>query len=433
LYFFDADGTLAWKREQRGTSGSPEELFSPEDIERVDDNSFVILDNIGNTLQFFDTADNLLRVIDLEEVWGHKPNYPTDVDVDSSNGFVIYDFDAPSPLIRTDSNGSIVSEIVPQLDSGRQLRVVGGVKVSSQGDLWTCDGTALYRLSNDGVVEHVIGLKPLPDELDKPAFVAVGPDDRIYIADGRTDATHVFSANGNRLGICVPNPQDLSETTAVEDIAVTPNGEIYVSYGLDVEDIGNSSQFVHFGTDFSRKGEAIVKADSIAQGLRFQPAGDRSWFAGYDDLFLLKGLNGTIRTISRTSRNAWLESLGNIAVAPDGSLALVSGHEDNGFFISTFAPDGASLSSFEISAAWKYAHIAYDGARVYALIENEVFFAKIGGEPVGRFELPPGLNKDSVRGPFLADQSRQLWFVDLNDLELLKFAIPILTNPGATD
>ncbi len=424
LYFFNADGSVAWNREQGGTDGSPNELFSPEDITRIDENTFAILENISGKIKVFDTNDTLVNVFDLEKIWGREPSYPTDISLDPAGGFVIYDFDAPKPIVRVTSEGVITAEGLARYDDGRPFSTQGGIKISTDGSMWTSDGTALMRISEDGMVQSTLGPKPKLDDLDEPYYSIVGPNDKIYIGDSRTNALHVYDPSGAHIGVCKPDPDDLTETSEIEDVGVTPTGEIYVHFGDDMNDLGKGAAYVHFGANFARIAQVRLKPENSANGLRFQPSGKTSWLCGYDELLLSEGVNGNSQTIGKNAKNQWLESLAGFSVAPDGSAAVFSGQMENGFYINTFTSDGKPIASFEVSKDWQYADLAYDGGRIYALVDGDVFIMEQDGKPVGKFRVARGNDSDYIRGPFYSSSNREIQFIDLRGPNLLKFDIP---------
>ncbi|MDZ4858438.1 MAG: hypothetical protein SGI88_05605 [Candidatus Hydrogenedentes bacterium] len=428
LFFFDSAGNLTSKRIETGSSGAPEELFSPEDIATFDGNTIALLENIGGKVKLFDTNDRLVRMIDLEETWGREPSYPTDIDVDPAQGFVIYDFDAENTLVRMDTNGFITGQSALRFEDDRPFAAIGGVKVSPQGELWTSDGTSLLRLNEDGIVDRIVGQKPMVGSLDAPETAYVAHDGRVIISDRRTLAVHVFDAAGNPLGVCLPLPEDLDDLSSVENIAVSGNGNIYCSFSLDLESSGNDGikgpVYTQFAADFSRKRQLQVNVDNVAQEWHFQPNSDRCWIAGYDDVFLVTGDQKDYLKISRRSDGGWLEGLGAMAVAPDGSLAVLSGNDYNGFFLSTYSAAGEAQTTCSIPSDWRYANIAFDGSRIFVFDfhSRDIRIISRDGTPIGQFQLPIN-DPDFASGPFIA-RGEELSFVSLEDLTLYKCRLP---------
>ena len=57
----------------------PKTLFSPESLAVSDAGEILVLGNVSEKVQVFQPDGTLNRVIDLEEQWGRKPSYPTEI------------------------------------------------------------------------------------------------------------------------------------------------------------------------------------------------------------------------------------------------------------------------------------------------------------------------------------------------------------------
>jgi len=420
LYFFDPDGRLKWNLEEAGYSGKPAELLSPEDVATSGTNEFAILDNIRHTIQLFTTDGNLRRTINLEKAWGRKPNYPTDISPDAAGGFIVYDFNAEQTLLRLDTNGAIVSASSPTRADGRPFRVIDGVKQSPQGDLWTSDGDSLYRLSTNGTANLTLGDEPSPFHLNDPGYVDTGQDDRVYIADQRTKSVHVFDARGKHLGQCVPGAEDLTEISSVRHIAVVASSDVYVS--LDLSD----QRYLHFLHDQSRAGWSNLTLDSISQRWYFQPTNNLCWLVGYRDVFLVKAMRDVIRCISRRPDGRWLAHPGKAAVAPDGSIAVVTDSGQGAIEVNLYGPAGDTQTSVRIPGGHHALAMAYDGRIIYIRTKDGVLIYEINGNPLGMFMIPANDGPTNWSGPFLAAQGNEIWFISVADYVIHRYRKPML-------
>ncbi|MFA5206171.1 MAG: hypothetical protein WC708_17380, partial [Lentisphaeria bacterium] len=353
IFFFDAKGKLLWSKEQDGDSRKPDELQSPVGIIRCGTNEIALLNNCWNTIQIFDANGKFLRTLDLAKAWGRKPNYPTDIAADHAAGFLVYDFHAKQTLLRLDANGAILAASVPRLADGRPLSVRGGVKRSPQGALWTSDGDSLFRLSANSTVDLILGASPAPAVLAAPNRVEVGPDDRVYVADRRTQSVHVFAASGKHLGQCVPAPEDLTESSDINHLVVARDGSVYFT----LDHVSYAPKYLHFDNGFGRVGWAKVDVDKIRQEWYFQPTADLCWIVGYHDLFLVRGRE-VVRQISRRADGRWLEYPDVAAVACDGSLAVLAdlqgmladlaGRQGNDLSVTIYGDAGDARSTFRV-------------------------------------------------------------------------------------
>ncbi|MGD9780589.1 MAG: hypothetical protein AB7V14_00390 [Kiritimatiellia bacterium] len=417
---FDADGKLLWNRDDdAGYSNDSEEFLSPEDLAVVGTNRIAVLDNIRNTLQLFDDGGDFRRILDFDDIWDRKPNYPTDVAPDADGGFIVFDFNAPETLLRLNPDGAIRSASSPRLADGRPFRVYDGVKRSPQGDLWTCDGQSLIRLATNSVADLVLGYAPDASVLSEPGLARIGPGARVYVADSRSRAVHVFDSAGQRLHACIPDPADMDETAYVSHLAFAPDGGVFVS-------LGPAPGYLRFDENGRRLGRVPVAAERGRPPLYFQPTGTRCWAVGRHDLYLLDGLSNELRRIARKADGKWLDDPGLAAVAPDGSIAI----HGAGSTINVYDADGNARATFaypvypRVSRWSGFAPPAFDGRRVYVRANNLLSVFDAAGAPAGVFSFGAEAETERWDGPFLAAKGRELWFIAPQDLTVHRFAAP---------
>jgi hypothetical protein len=417
LFIYNLQGRRLWKKEQYGTSGKPDDLLSPEDIASYGTNEIAVLDNIAKTIQVWDLDGDLVKVLDLEATWGREPNYPTDISPDRDRGFLVYDFDAEHALVQLDPEGSILSESTPRFQDGRPFYVVDGVKRSPLGELWTSDGHSLLRLDADGTVNRIVGQAPSTSILSAPGRVHVGPDDRVYVADQRTRAIHVFDSSGKRLGQCIPQAQDLTELSDVAHIALSQDGHVFARLSRD-------TRYLEFDSELTRKGWSAVDVDPITQEWYFQPSTDLCWIVGYNDIFLVRSLQQTVRRISRRADGRWLEYPGSAAVGPDGSLAVLAHNQTWDTSITIYSSAGDARSTFDIPDELCWCSLACDGRLVYVRDEREVYVYQTDGRSAGKFSIPSNSAKAEWAGPHVAAKGNEIWFLDTDAMKLHRYAVP---------
>lgn len=419
LCLFDVQGNLIWRKGNFGYGGKPDDLLSPEDITSYVDGSTAVLDKIRHTIQLFDTNGTFLQSINLNETWKREPNYPTNIVEDRKGGFVVYDFNARFSLVRMDAKGRIESQCIPKFSDGRPVKV-HGLQRSPDGRLWVSDGDVLLRLSDNGTVDRILGEEASSDTIYQPSYaVTVGPSGRIYVPDDRTNAVHVFDSDGKKRGVCVPDTTDLSETSYVQHVAVSADGNVFVL--LDMTD----DTYVRFDKHLKRTGRVQLDLDSVTQELYFPPSGPLCWVAGYENVFLVKDLRNTIRTISRRPDGQWLERLGSLGVAPDGSAAVLAWSQSGQVSLNTYGPTGDPRSTYVVPRGWyRLGSVAYDGQSVFFQDHNNVYIIGPNNRCIGSFRLPYDNVGNPWAGPFVTAEGKQLWFVDYEGLTLHKFAIP---------
>lgn len=419
LYCFNSGRKLCWKKEDTRGGGWPEDLLSPADLVGYGKDGVAVLDGIRDAIYVLDGAGDLLRKIDLKAKWGREPSYPTHIALDEGGGFIVYDFDATNTLVRVTSDGSIRSQGVPRFADGRPFRVAGGAKRAPDGHLWTSDGTAMLRLSSSNVVDLVLGEKADPNVLSSPACMTVGPNGRIYVGDDRTDSVHVFESSGKRAGSCKPLPADLTDISAVGQIAVDKSGDVYA----DLRDHGEEPvKYLHFDRDFKRVGWMQIDSDDLRQEWHFQPCVDRCWILGYRDVFLVDNMRDIVRTISRRADRLWLEYPIAAATANDGSVAVVAHSQKGENSINIFSASGDAMATFPLPTDYVWRSIAFDGRRVYAATGSAVSAFQTNGTLLGRFQLPAPASEGDWEGPHMGSGGSELWFLDKKHMKIVRFA-----------
>ncbi len=424
LLLCDANKGPLWQKEDQGYAGKPEELLGAEDIARYGNASIAVLDNVRNVIQLFDVKGSFLRSVDLAKGWKREPNYPTHLAEDCDGGFVVYDFDAPNPLVRMDSHGGIRKECSPRFSDGLPVDVQD-VQRSPDGRLWVSDGDVLLRLSDDGTVDRILGEEAASDVIYQVECVAVDPNDCVYLGDHRTKTVHVFDAAGNKVGVCVPNPADLPQEGYIAHIAASGDGQVFVA--VDRED----GAYLRFDRQFNPAGIVQIALDTVAQQWQFQPAGPMCWVAGYEEVFLVKNLQQVVRKISRRPDRHWLEDASSLGVAPDGSVAVLARSRSGEVSVNTYDPAGNPRTTFLGPRQWAWsAQVAYDGQTIFVVADRDLYIIGPDNRRIGVCRLPLPRPENRWDGPFLAAGGTQLWFVDRETVMLHKFTVPQFDQPS---
>ena len=392
LHAFDGRGKRLWSLPGNGDPKDPAALFSLEAVTVTTEGKIAVVDVIRKTLQFFDRSGKHHHTVDLKKAWGREPSYPSDLSADRDGGVVVGDFQGDPPIVRMNADGTVRAQMRPRLKDGRTFRL-SDTQVAPDGALWVCDGHALFRLLESGVVDRVLGEAPEPRKLDQVATVTLDGKGQIYAAVGRTGAVHVFGPDGRWLRVCVPATGDVPEELPMPHLTVANAGDVYLGLGS----MGSSS-YLHFSPEGKRIGIASLGLDDIHEDWYCQPGTDHRWVLGYEKVYLVDGAGKAIRTVARRADRLWLERPETASVAPDGSIAVVSrakgailgARGEDPIAVSLYSPQGEPIRTFTLpsSIAWSVARLAYDGQRVVVVGEKEVFLFDVSGKVVGRFNPP---------------------------------------------
>ena len=155
------------------------------------------------------------------------------VATDSNNHvFVFQRGDVADPLVVFDSEGNYLRSF------GRELNFANehGLRIDRYDNVWVTDNRAhtVMKLGNDGELLMTLGIRgqagTTDETFDRPADIAVGPNDELYVADGYGNSRVVkFDAYGNFIKAWGVPGTDPGEFDLVHSIAVDSQGDVYVS------------------------------------------------------------------------------------------------------------------------------------------------------------------------------------------------------------
>ena len=279
LIAYDATGKRRWSVKQDHSKDAG--LFSPEDVCVTGDGNVAIVDNIRNGIQLFDKNGAYIRTIDLKKAFGQEPSYPTDIATDRDEGLIVYDFDGSPTVWRLESSDKVSAKFNPKFADGRAFPLRAGVKAAPDGRLWATDGESLCRLTDDGVVDLILGQRPDSKQLSE--IIAFTTDSRglFYAVSNRTGAVHVFNQDGTPRHVCKPLPTDFASNMEDAEITVAGDGSVYVM------GTGPLDGYLRFTTDGRRVGVSKLADDSIVGEWHFKPGTQERWVTGWEELYLV--------------------------------------------------------------------------------------------------------------------------------------------------
>lgn len=222
IYSIDAEGNVRWRLEHGSNETAQMITATPEHI--------IVLDEHPGELRVLDRAGKRLNTVDLAS---HRPGTHFSVlgmTWDRQDGVILEGMEGESLQISLD--GNLKRRFTPEFPDGRRFRLVGGVQVASDGNLWTSDGDALLQLDTRGVVQRILGNASSTAILGEVALIRVDRTGRIHAMDGRTGTVHRYARDGSRLDACAP-PASRVDSDSMS-LTLGPQGELHV--GLNDED-----------------------------------------------------------------------------------------------------------------------------------------------------------------------------------------------------
>jgi len=437
LLAFDAHGRQRWRIEKDNVA-DPHSIDGADDVTVTGDGNIVLVNAGRRKLQVFDLDGAYRNDIDLAKAWHRAPEYPAAVRADATGGVIVSD--GPR-FVHVKLDGTVIAAFDPRFADGRAFDVHGELQMTRDGRYWTSDGHALLRLTARGRVDRVLGEVPDVRRLGEIAAIEVTRDRRIYALDLRSSAVHVFDARGLQRQVCVPAPADHGGELFMAGFSVTSKGEVFVPRSSS-----SNSEFVHYDAACRRIGIERYDLQGEDSQLRHSQNGSPNfWVSGDNDVYLMdpSGMDpsGNVRRrIERNARGEWLGSLRMAGVAPDGTLALMSGVAESesglvvmGSDLTLYSPGGDALRTWGMSyrVGVSAGQIAFDGSRLVFPVSHDSelpgtldFVAyDTRGEAQFRFE-PPSSNPQMRAFLIPSDEGvSELWLFD-GKASIVRYALP---------
>jgi hypothetical protein len=421
---YDREGKKRWTIQANETQNGKCEgssdcwLLSPEDIAVISKQEVAILDVIRENVQIYNAAGAHVSTINLESVWHRKPEYPSEISATPDGGYVIYDFEANKSLVRMSADHKVKSEIEPRYLNGRTLMPITGIHVSPDGKIWVSDGTMLLRLSEDGLVDKVLGQEPSPNRLASIQKVAADQNGNLYALDSETGAVHVFDSSGNPLHICEPSSDETPTKLSSPSLFVADPGDVYVC-GISEE----TKDCLHFDPECKRD----YSFRALPGELMATVGKDRFLTTNDVGIQIVDTSGKNLISIPRQPNKKWLNSPSSVSVAPDGSFAAFVEH---GYFnlvlnytscaINIYKASGEPVRTIDLDKEFAYSSIAYDGGLIALRRDKEIWLMDSTGQFLQRFE------NDSIteRGASLIIRGNELWVAIHQTGEVQRFQLP---------
>lgn len=370
LTCWDIQGKKLWERTNTKGLSSPGDLLGPVGITALKDSTLAVLDGAALSVVFFSQQGELLKSVSLEESWGRRPNYPTDILATPAGGFVVCDSGGggmASTLYEMSATGALRKSSTIRYSSGAVLEYFKSC-VTANGQLWVADNHSILRIGPDGKATGRIGEPPRTDRLAELGQVKVFPDGRILAEDARSKSIHVFAPNGRWLRACSLEKRIEQDTLFQPELECGPRGAFYYE-----------------GNWFNAAGKRKPLPAN------FRPA------------------NRRFQSVKRHADGAWvINSLPDIAVTPAGDAALLACGR-----VSLFNRQNTPLRTIVLpSQAGSYPDIAYDGKLVIVCGKGKIFCWGTEGKLRWYADFPNPKGEGYAWQPFLTENSRTLLLFD---------------------
>jgi hypothetical protein len=420
LIAFDRDGRVRWKvQEDRRDSDNPAALFSPQAVTVTSAKEVALLCGIRKTVQLYDGKGTYLRSIDLAKAWGAAPNYPVEIASAPDGGLFVLDFEGRPPLVWMRPDGGIRARSSSPKMAGGRAAPLRNFRFAPDGRLWGSDGASAMRVTEAGAIDLVLGPVPDPARLENAAGFAIDRLDRIYAADHRTGAVHVFSPEGKQLRVCVPGPADFSAHLDYPDIAPAEDGTVYLGVSHD------RGRHLQLSPEGRRIGWKEMGLNSFRESWYAQPGTGNLWVVGDEEVLLVDASGKQLRKVSRRPDGRWLEFPGPAQVAPDGSIAVGVAEGQGRNAVSIYSARGEPVRVVQLPPSIELGYgFAYAGRELVVRKGKGFFLLDGDGKPVCRIDETAWGGGEESQWFFLARGGRELWVIDSESASVHRLEMP---------
>lgn len=419
---YDKDGRLLWKQ-QTGYG----QRFSFRAATWLEGGGVAGLTSVSKTIEFFDAEGKHLRSVKVADIIQGEPNFLRGLTTDLNGGLILHDDNGSPPIYRIDADDKVVAKFQPKFPDGRTIRIYGDVIAAPDGTVWISDRHSLLRLNEEGVVEEVLGPQPGDDALDEIRSMIVDPEGSIYVVNGRTAAVHVFGSDGTPLRICRPLPTDYAAGSGIGSITVDGDGSIYYRTG-GLSKADRNRGYLVFSAKCERIGFEPLGIDSISERWLFKPGSFDRWVLGYEAIHLANADSHVTETINRRPNRDWLQKVGEGAVAPDGSLAVIASPRGMGMrgpaVLCIYDPDGGPIRTVPLIEERIYARVAFNGSTVVTVDQGAIYLYGVKGREPRKFVLPTEDGEARWWLPYMSPDGTEVWLRTSDSTTLLRYRLP---------
>lgn len=388
------------------------------------DGSVGVLVGISNQIMVFDRSGETRRTIELNETVG-RLNYVAGLMPDDNGGWILHDFNGNPPIYRLDAEGKPKSSFTPKYEDGRTFRIVGEVQRAPDGRLWTSDGAALLRLTDDGIVDRVLGRPPTAESLDRIRCMTVDHRNRIYAVDNRSGVVQMFDAAGVRLGSLRPEPTDFQIQEGLGSITVAGDGSVYVQ--PTTMPLGANKGYLKFDGEGKRVGFEPAISEEVSDEWFCRPGGQERLVLGYSRAFLVDKDGKKTATMERRADRKWLENPRDAAVAADGSFVIVAAPSSwfggNSQSVTFFSPDGAASRTIELEGP-VFPRVAYNGRTAAVAHDEHVWLFDRQTGAAQSFKVPGTTEEKPWYEVYFSADGTELWLRESTATEIQRYAMP---------
>ena len=185
-----------------------------------------------------------------------------------SNGqvFVFHRGDVADPIIVFDADGNYVRSFGRDIGFGNEH----GLRIDRHDNVWVTDNGdhQVMKFTNDGELLMTLGIKgqagTTDETFDRPADIAFGPNDELYVADGYGNNRVVkYDAEGTFVSSWGTPGSGPGEFDLVHSVAVDSRGRVYASDRENnrIQIFDENGEFLHTWTHLGATQNIFITPD----------------------------------------------------------------------------------------------------------------------------------------------------------------------------
>ncbi len=276
------------------------------------------------------------------------------------------------------------------------------------------------------------------------AALALGPDDTIHALDEDKNLIHVFDKDGKFLYVCDSGKDYILDTSYYSSsIAVDKNGEVFARISEYLKDTKGENSLAGHYLRFSADGTLNEKtltppADGLSGNIVAQPITNNLIFYGYSGEVAVNSRDkygNRVATITHRPDGQWLESINNVACAPNGMIAIRDssmGNRAGGFTtpfprlpsklpeetVNIYSKEGEPIRTIDFTRFAGLSVITFDGKHIVATFPWDpptplVYVFESEGTPVGAIRIAELAKKKRVNlRPFIVSDGKAILAID---------------------
>lgn len=408
LVLFDPGGQPLWSIQK-----DSRRLRVAEDVTWLPGGKLAVLDPFRDEITVLNRKGKPIERVSLEAIPGIDDSYYRQFTRDDRDGWLIPDVPEKHAIQHVSRNVQTVEVLRPRFPDGRRPDLQT-VRVAPDGEIWISDGHCLLRIDSEGIVRQVIGNPPDPEYLVEGRALELGPDGNLYLVDRRTGAIHIFDEKGKRLEVLAPGVTDFVGDLLYPEITIDAKKNIY----LQAKFIAlNPYEYIHLRRGVGRVGKITLEEDQFWHpNTVARRDGKGGWAERGEALHAVDDQFRTRFVIGHRPDRRWFGRIQEFAVAPDGSLAILShpfrgdGSDEHvvSFYDGAGKPTGQRpVPTKERSNWWSW--IVHDGTRTI-LRGGPGLWLLTEGSPPTRLKLDVEDDNLDMRPVLTPGEKPELWF-----------------------